>query len=61
MTQKKALPEACSQKPILEFEGSILRPFDPWHLFLENPSGEGTTIPKAIFLGWIVKLFKEQF
>lgn len=58
---KKSLPETCSQKPIMEFEGFILRPFDGWHLWLENPSGEGTTIRKAEFLGWLIKLFKEKF
>lgn len=57
----KSLPEMCNQPPILEFEGFILRPFDGWHLWLENPHGEGTTIQKAVFLGTLVKLFKDTF
>ena len=57
----ESLSEKCNQPPILEFEGFILRPFDGWHLWLENPSGEGTTIRKAVFLGLLVKLFRETF
>jgi len=56
----KSIVEACSKPPILEFEGFIIRPFDGWHLFIEHPSGEGTTIRKAVFLGALIKLFKEN-
>lgn len=55
------LPDLCSKPPIMEFEGFILRPFDGWHLWLEHPSGEGTTIRKAEFLGWLIRLFEEKF
>ena len=63
MTKKKleSLPEKCSQPPLFEFEGFIVRPFDGWNLWMENPHGEGTTIPKAFFLGWLVRLFDEHF
>lgn len=57
----ESLPEKCSQPPIMEFEGFVLRPFDGWNLWLENPAGEGTTISKAEFLGWLVNLFRETF
>lgn len=60
-TKQKKLSELCTQEPIMEFEGFILRPFDEWHLYLENPHGEGTAIQKAVFLGWLVRLFKETF
>lgn len=55
------LSEKCTQPPIMEFEGFILRPFDGWHLWLEHPSGEGTTIRKDMVLGWLVRMFKENF
>ena len=55
------LPELCNQAPILEFEGFIVRPFDGWNLWIENPDGEGTTISKAVFLGCMIKLFKDNF
>jgi hypothetical protein len=55
------LSDKCSQKPILEFEGFIVRPYDGWNLFLESPSGEGTTIRRAEFLGMLAKLFKDNF
>ncbi len=55
----KSIVDHCSQKPIFEFEGFIVRPLDPWNLFIENPQGEGTQISKAHFLGWLVRLFKE--
>lgn len=57
----KKLSELCSQPPILEFEGFVLRPFDGWHLYLEHPSGEGTTILRAEFLGTLIKLFERNF
>lgn len=61
MNDKESLSEKCNQSPILEFEGFILRPFDGWHLFLENPIGEGTTIQRAEFLATLIKLFKRNF
>lgn len=57
----KSLSELCNQKPIMEFEGFILRPFDGWHLWLEHPSGEGTQIRKSEFLHVIAKLFERRF
>lgn len=57
----KSLPEACSKPPIMEFEGFIIRPFDGWHLWFENPHGEGTTIHKIEFLGLLVRFFEEKF
>lgn len=64
MTQSdkpQSIVEATSKPPILEFEGFIIRPFDGWHLWMENPSGEGTQIRKAEFLGLLVKLFDRSF
>lgn len=58
---KESLSEKCSKPPILEFEGFVLRPFDGWYLWLEHPSGEGTTIMKAEFLGTLAKLFESNF
>lgn len=57
----KSILELTSQPPILEFEGFIVRPFDGWNLWLEHPSGEGTTIQKAVFLATLAKLFKANF
>lgn len=57
----KSITEVLSQKPILEFEGFVLRPLDPWNLFLESPTGEGTSISRAEFMGTLVKLFKRNF
>lgn len=57
----KSIIEATNQKPIFEFEGFIIRPFDGWHLWMENPSGEGTQIRRDEFLGMLVKLFKRSF
>jgi hypothetical protein len=55
------LSDKCSKPPIMEFEGFVLRPFDGWHLWFENPEGEGTTIRRAEFLGTLVQLFKRNF
>lgn len=59
--ESENLLDKCSQPPILEFEGFMLRPFDGWTLWLENPSGEGTTIRKMEFLITLDKLFKKHF
>lgn len=58
---KDKLSELCNQPPILEFEGFVLRPFDGWHLWFENPSGEGTTLRRADFLGMLATLFERNF
>lgn len=60
MTLEK-ISEKTQQPPILVFEGFVLRPFDGWHLWLESPDGEGTTIRKAELLGLIVNMFKRNF
>ncbi len=57
----ESITEACSQPPLFEFEGFVIRPFDGWHLWMENPLGEGTTIRKAEFLGTLIKLFERNF
>jgi hypothetical protein len=57
----KKLSELCNQSPILEFEGFVIRPFDGWNLWMEHPSGEGTTIRRAEFLGFLIKLFEKNF
>ena len=47
MTNNKAkqrLTDKFNQKPILEFEGFVIRPFDGWSLWFEAPSGEGTQV-----------------
>lgn len=61
MDERESLSAKCNQPPILEFEGFVVRPFDGWHLWLENPHGEGTTIQKAVFLGALIRLFKDNF
>lgn len=61
MASDESLADKCSQPPILEFEGFVIRPFDGWHLWMEHPSGEGTTIQKAVFLGALIQLFKRSF
>lgn len=55
------LSEKCDQKPIIEFEGFTIRPFDGWTLWLENPSGEDTQIRKIEFLAWLNRLFVAKF
>lgn len=57
----ESLSEKCNQEPLFEFKGFILRPFDGWNLWLEHPSGEGTTIMKAEFLATLAKLFERNF
>jgi hypothetical protein len=58
----KSIIDHTSQEPIImEFEGFIIRPLDGWHLWMENPSGEGTQIRKAEFLGLLVKFFNDKF
>jgi hypothetical protein len=61
MTTPESLPDKCSKAPIMEFEGFIIRPFDGWHFWFENPSGEGTTLRKAMFLAALDKLFEKTF
>lgn len=61
MSELESLADKCNQKSILEFEGFIIRPYDGWNLFIENPSGEGTTIRKDVFLGTLIKLFDNNF
>lgn len=59
---KKSINEMTSQEPvILSFEGFVIRPFDPWHLWMENPSGEGTQIMRAELLGQLAKMFERNF
>lgn len=53
--------DAYNKPPIMEFEGFILRPFDGWHLWFENPEGEGMMIRKAKFLGWLIRFFEKEF
>jgi hypothetical protein len=57
----ESIVDATSKPPLLEFEGFIIRPFDGWNLWMENSSGEGTTIRKAEFLGMLIKIFKANF
>jgi len=57
----ESLVDKCSQPPILEFEGFVIRPLDGWHLWMESPSGEGTTVKKVEFLVLLDRFFKEKF
>lgn len=62
MTQpSEKLSDKCNQPRILVFEGFIIRPFDGWKLWMEHPSGEGTTIRRDEFLGMLIKLFERNF
>lgn len=58
---KECLSQKCTQPPILEFEGFVIRPFDGWHLWLEHPSGEATQVRRAELLGALIKLFERNF
>jgi len=58
---KGSIVDKTSKPPLFEFEGFIIRPFDGWYLWMENPDGEGTQIAKAEFLGTLVKLFDRNF
>lgn len=55
----KSIVNLCSQSPLFEFEGFILRPLDNWNFFLEHPDGSGTSLQKVHLLGWLVRLFEE--
>ena len=57
----ESLVDKCSKPPILEFEGFVIRPFDGRHLWMESPSGEGTTVKKVEFLVLLDRFFKEKF
>lgn len=57
----KSLAELTNQPPICVFEGFIIRPLDGWHLFMENPDGEGTQIRRAVFLNLLAHLFERSF
>lgn len=59
--KQQRLSEKCNQQPLFEFQGFIIRPFDGFHLWMENPQGEGTMIRKAFFLGALIKLFDRHF
>lgn len=61
MTNNKKLSEILDQPPLFEFEGFVIRPLDPWNLFMENPEGEGTQIMRAEFLVVLTNLFKRNF
>lgn len=62
MEQKpESIVDATNKPPLFEFEGFVIRPFDGWNLWMESPSGEGTTISKAEFLGTLVQLFERSF
>ncbi len=59
--ESESLSEKCSQPPLLEFEGFVIRPFDGWRVWMENPDGEGTSINKVVFLAWLRRLFEKHF
>lgn len=62
MTELKSMTDGMNQEPIiLDFEGFIVRPYDGWHLWFENPEGEGTLIRKIVFLVAIANLFQRTF
>lgn len=61
MDNKPSLSEKCNQPALFEFEGYVIRPFDGWNLWMENPIGEGTTISKLEWLATLAKLFERNF
>jgi hypothetical protein len=61
MSDLPSINDKLNQTPILEFEGFIIRPLDGWHLWMESPSGEGTTVKKVEFLVLLDRFFKEKF
>lgn len=59
--ENKPLSELCNQPPLMVFEDFVIRPFDGHTLWFEHPSGEGTQLRRDVFLGVLIKLFKETF
>lgn len=54
-----SIHDLLEQPPLFEFEGFIIRPLDPWNVFLEHPNGSGTQLRKQHLLGWFIRLFEE--
>jgi hypothetical protein len=57
----ESLVAKCSQPPIFEYEGYVVRPFDSEKLWFENPAGEGTTLGRGRLFTVLADLFKEVF
>ncbi len=58
---RRSISSISEQMPLFEFEGFIIKEFDGWNMWMENPCGEGTTISKIAFKNILDKIFKENF
>lgn len=59
---KESIVAKCTQPPLMEFDGFYtIRPFDGFHLWIENCHGEGTTVTKLDFLAALNSLFERNF
>lgn len=55
----KSIHDILDKPPIFKFEGFIIRPLDGWNVWFEHPDGSGTSLRKAVLLGWLKRLFEE--
>lgn len=55
------LSDKCSQPPLYEHEGFIVRPFDDVSVWVEYPSGEGMGVYKSRFNEMLDGLYREDF
>ncbi len=58
---RRSVTSISEQGPLFEFEGFVIKEYDGWNMWIENPKGEGTTIPKLKFLNILDKIFKDNF
>lgn len=59
---KRRRISSISHQPFLfEFQGFAIKEYDGWNMWMENPKGEGTTIPKIKFLNIMKKIFDDNF
>lgn len=53
---------STEQEPCFElFPYFKIRPFDGWHIWLENYSGEGMAVRKAIFVNILQKFWDKEY
>ncbi len=57
----KSIVEYTQQDPVyLSFEGWIIRSYDGHRLWFESPTGEGTTITRLAFMGYLIRMFAQE-
>lgn len=57
----KKISEIANQKPLVEFGGFVIRPFDNDHYWIECKNGEGMQISKKLFEEKLDDIFWELF